>query len=52
MKKNINSVLTILGIVLVIGSSIILDNSFLPLILTIVGLALVALMLRSEVDKI
>lgn len=41
MKKNINSILTILGIVLVIDSSIILDNSFLPLILIIVGLALV-----------
>lgn len=41
MKKNINSILTILGIVLVIGSSIILDNNFLSLILTIVGLALV-----------
>lgn len=41
MKKNINSILTILGIVLVIDSSIILENSFLPLILIIVGLALV-----------
>ena len=41
MKKNINSILTILGIVLVIDSSIILENSFLPLILIIVGLDLV-----------
>lgn len=40
-KKNINSILAILGIVLVIGSSIILDNNFLSFILTIMGLALV-----------
>lgn len=40
-KKDINLILTILGIILVIGSSILLDNNFLSLILTIVGLALV-----------
>ncbi|ARW23399.1 hypothetical protein S101174_02594 (plasmid) [Levilactobacillus brevis] len=40
-KKDINLIFTILGIILVIGSSILLDNNFLSLILTIFGLTLV-----------
>lgn len=46
-KKDINLIFTILGIILVIGSSILLDNNFLSLILTIVGLALVVLNVKE-----
>ncbi len=40
-KKDLNNILFALGLFLVIGSSFFLNNGFLSLVITIIGLALV-----------